>query len=43
MILDDKIDDTEFTASVSALGSIVGLKANTADVYTKVEVYRQHP
>ena len=38
MILDDKIDDTEFSAAVGALGSVVSLKANIADVYTKTEV-----
>ena len=34
MILDDKVDDVEF----SVLGSIVSSKANSADVYTKAEI-----
>ena len=34
MILDDKVDDVEF----SVLGSIVSSKANSADVYTKTEI-----
>ena len=34
MILDDTVDDVEF----SVLGSIVSSKANSADVYTKAEI-----
>ena len=34
MILDDKVDDVEF----SVLGSVVSSKANSADVYTKAEI-----
>ena len=38
MILDDKIDDTEFVAVVSRIDSNIDEKANSTDVYTKAEI-----
>ena len=38
MILDDKIDDTEFVAVVSRIDSNIDEKANSTDVYTKTEI-----
>ena len=38
MILDDKIDDTEFASVVSRVDSNIDEKANKVDVYTKTEI-----
>ena len=38
MILDDKIDDTEFASVVSRVDSNIDEKANNVDVHTKTEI-----